>query len=189
MSYELCLRHPWLRPTFNLGTDKASVNNRKRSKCPGQDPGTTTIHTLATQDVKRTSLWKRCHRTQVWHKIPDLRPPTPRSEALCFVPSLFASTNLKISVCLSPLYASMDSRHHSYENLLIDEKAGQTKTRENVYMDSQPRRQWACRHRRAIVLHLILITFYTAVSGVIIWLLGAQNNWRHRPSLIYSLPS
>ena len=81
----------------------------------------------------------------------------------------------------------MESRHDSYENLLVDEKAEQTRPMEHRYIDVQPRRQWVRRHSRAIVLHIALITLYTGLSGGVLWFLGAKGDWRRQPSSIYSL--
>lgn len=81
----------------------------------------------------------------------------------------------------------MESRHDSYENLLVNEKAEQTRSMEHRCIGIQPRRHWLCRHSRAVVLHIALITLYTGLSGGMLWFLGAQGDWRRQPSSIYSL--
>ena len=81
----------------------------------------------------------------------------------------------------------MESRQYSYEDLLIIESAEETKPTEHKCMDIQPCRPWAYRHRRAIVLHITLISTYTVLGGMMFWLFGTQGDGHHRPPLIYSL--
>lgn len=104
----------------------------------------------------------------------------------CSALSTLYLTVVDVSVLLNPLYASMESRRYSYENLLVYEGAEQSKSMEDLIISNQLRRSWAYSHRRAIALHLGLISFYTALSCTVFWLLRAQGVQCHRPSLIYS---